>query len=156
MAKKENEVVEKENEVVEKENEVVENAKTTAEKIIEDATKMVEKMLADAEKKVSEKLSMTSNTTPTNAREKVIRRNKKTTEQEEKIKAYMEQKVPFYAMKDNDKYKDDIFVSVNGDNCLIKRGEQVQIKRKFFEVLKNSDRQDMKTYEMMETFNKKF
>lgn len=146
MAKKENEVVE------------VEEAQATADKIIADANKLVEKMLAEAEKKIAERLAGVpmATTTNVNPREKVIRRNKKTTLKEEEIKEYMDEKVPFYAMKDNDKYKDDIFVSVNGENCLIKRGEQVMIKRKFYEVLKQSDRQDMKTYEMMETFNKRF
>lgn len=135
----------------------IEEAKETANKIIADANALVEKMLADAEKKIAEKIAKVGvSTTTTNPRELVIRRNKKTSQHEEEVKEYMEEKVPFYAMKDNDKYKDDIFVSVNGENCIIKRGEQVMIKRKFYEVLKNSDKQDMKTYELMESFNKKF
>lgn len=44
--------------------------------------------------------------------------------------------------RDNGKYKDDVFVGVNGDCVLIKRGERVKIKRKFAEVLENSEQQD--------------
>ena len=40
----------------------------------------------------------------------------------------------------------DIFVSVNGKNCVIKRGETVMIKRKFLEVIRNSEAQDLAAY----------
>ena len=58
--------------------------------------------------------------------------------------------VPFEAFKDNDKYKDDVFVSVNGENCVIKRGERVKIKRKFAEVLDHSEHQDYETSKLIE------
>lgn len=51
--------------------------------------------------------------------------------------------------KDNDRYKDDVFVAVNGEACLIKRGETVSIKRKFADVLEQSMAQDSKTAELM-------
>ena len=60
----------------------------------------------------------------------------------EKRKEYWNELVEVKLFKDNNKYKDDVFVSVNGDNCLIKRGERVKIKRKFAEVLEQSDIQD--------------
>ena len=44
-------------------------------------------------------------------------------------KAYWEELVPFKAIYDGDKYKDDIFVGVNGKSWLIKRGEEVMIPR---------------------------
>lgn len=56
---------------------------------------------------------------------------------------YMEQYVPVRLFRDNDKYSEDVFVAVNGEGCLIKRGETVMIKRKFAEVLEQSDRQDL-------------
>ena len=62
----------------------------------------------------------------------------------------MEEKVPVRLFKDNDRYKDDVFVAVNGEGCLIKRGETVMIKRKFAEVLEQSDRQDMETARLMD------
>lgn len=56
-----------------------------------------------------------------------------------------EELVAIKLFKDNDKYKDDVFVGVNGEGCLIKRGEKVMIKRKFAEVLEHSAEQDEKT-----------
>ena len=63
---------------------------------------------------------------------------------------YMEEKVPVRLFKDNDRYKDEVFVAVNGEGCHIKRGETVMIKRKFAEVLEQSDRQDMETARLMD------
>ena len=50
--------------------------------------------------------------------------------------------VSIQLFKDNDKYKDDVFVAVNG--------ERVQIKRKFADVLEQSMRQDTATANMIE------
>lgn len=36
--------------------------------------------------------------------------------------------------------KDDVFVSVNNDQYLIKRGEEVEIPRSVYQVLKHSDK----------------
>jgi hypothetical protein len=52
--------------------------------------------------------------------------------------------------KDNKDYKDDVFVAVNGESCIIKRGEKVKIKKKFARVLEQSRRQDTNTAKMME------
>lgn len=41
-------------------------------------------------------------------------------------------------MKDNDKYKDDVFVCVNGKSMQIKRGERVKIAKKYAEALDNA------------------
>lgn len=68
----------------------------------------------------------------------------------EKRKEYWNELVEVKLFKDNNKYKDDVFVSVNGDNCLIKRGERVKIKRKFAEVLEQSDIQDYQTSKLIE------
>lgn len=64
--------------------------------------------------------------------------------------AYMEELVEVKLFKDNGKYKDDVFVAVNGENVVIKRGERVKIKRKFAEVLDHSERQDYETSKMLE------
>ena len=40
-----------------------------------------------------------------------------------------EELVSIRLFKDNDKYKDDVFVAVNGEAIQIKRGETVKIKR---------------------------
>jgi len=62
----------------------------------------------------------------------------------------MEEYVPVKLFKDNDKYSEDVFVAVNGEGCLIKRGETVMVKRKFAEVLEQSDRQDMYANSLMD------
>lgn len=64
--------------------------------------------------------------------------------------AYMDELVEVQLFKDNNKYKDDVFVSVNGENVVIKRGEKVKIKRKFAEVLENQNRQDYAAAKLIE------
>ena len=61
-----------------------------------------------------------------------------------------EELVSIRLFKDNDKYKDDVFVAVNGEAIQIKRGETVKIKRKFADVLEHSMRQDTATANMVE------
>lgn len=70
---------------------------------------------------------------------------KKTTEQELLLEL-----VPYTAFKDDDKYKDDIFVAVNGRRFQIKRGEQVMIPRYVYNTLMQSQEQDKATYKYME------
>lgn len=74
----------------------------------------------------------------------------------EKDKAYWNELVPVKLFKDNGKYKDDVFVAVNGETCAIKRGEKVMIKRKFAEVLDLSDMQDYETSQLMEQKEREF
>ena len=69
---------------------------------------------------------------------------------------YLEEYVAVKLFKDNDRYHDDVYVAVNGKNCIIKRGEWVRIKRKFALVLDQSEIQDMKTAEMIEAEQRKF
>ena len=61
-----------------------------------------------------------------------------------------EELVSIRLFKDNDKYKDDVFVAVNGERVQIKRGETVMIKRKFADVLEQSMKQDMATAGLIE------
>ena len=44
--------------------------------------------------------------------------------------------------KDNDKYKDDVFVAVNGVGMIVPRGVEVKIPRKYAEALFNSEQQN--------------
>ena len=69
---------------------------------------------------------------------------------------YLNEYVAVKLFRDNDRYKDDVYVAVNGQNCIIKRGEWVKIKRKFALVLDASEIQDMKTAEFIEREQKKF
>lgn len=60
------------------------------------------------------------------------------------------EKVPVELFKDNNLYKDDVYVAVNGENIKIKRGRRVEIDRMFKEVLDNSRRQDTASAELNE------
>ena len=84
-------------------------------------------------------------------------------EAEEKIREaakeyerYLNEYISVKLFKDNDRYRDDVYVAVNGQNCIIKRGEWVKIKRKFALVLDASEIQDMKTAEFIEREQKRF
>lgn len=44
--------------------------------------------------------------------------------------------------RDNDRYKGDVFVGVNGETYLIRRGETVTVPGYVARVLANSDRMD--------------
>ena len=61
-----------------------------------------------------------------------------------------EELVSVRLFKDNDKYKGDVFVAVNGQSVLIRRGERVEIKKKFAEVLEQSLDQDQRTAGLIE------
>lgn len=64
-----------------------------------------------------------------------------------------EETVPIQLFKDGGKYKDDVFVSVSnrdgGENFLIQRGKVVEVKRKFAQVLWDSQAQDARTAELI-------
>lgn len=82
-------------------------------------------------------------------KEKTPAEKKEAGRREEKT-AKGEEKVTIRLFKDGNKYKDDVFVAVNGERIQIRRGETVEIKKKFAEVLENSMQQDMKTADMIE------
>ena len=90
-----------------------------------------------------------------------LRGEKKNTDEKKKLAArqyenYLNEYISVKLFKDNDRYKDDVYVAVNGQNCIIKRGEWVRIKRKFAMVLDASEIQDMKTAEFIEREQRKF
>ena len=74
----------------------------------------------------------------------------------EERKAYWNELVEVKLFKDNNKYKDDVYVSVNDENCLIKRGERVMVKRKFADILDKSDMQDYETSKLIEKKSNEF
>ena len=61
--------------------------------------------------------------------------------------AYLNEYVEVQLFKDGKDYKDDVSVHVNGENCVIKRGVPVKIKRKFAIVLEQSAQQNIKAAE---------
>lgn len=82
--------------------------------------------------------------------------DEKKKQEAEEYEQYLNEYISVKLFKDNDRYKDDVYVAVNGQNCVIKRGEWVKIKRKFALVLDASEIQDMKTAEFIEREQKKF
>lgn len=63
--------------------------------------------------------------------------------------AYLNEYVEVKLFKDNDKYKDDVYVAINGKNCVIRRGVWTRIRRKFAMLLDQSEIQDLRTAELM-------
>lgn len=59
-----------------------------------------------------------------------------------KTKDYYNELVKIKLFKDNSKYKDDVFVAVNGKGMIVPRGKEVEIPRKFAVALQNSEAQD--------------
>lgn len=57
------------------------------------------------------------------------------------VEKYLNEEVPFKAFKDDDKYKDDIVVGINGKNWQIKRGITVMIPRFVYDTIDNAERQ---------------
>lgn len=49
-----------------------------------------------------------------------------------------EEMTEIYLMKDSDRYKGDVFVSVNGVGIMIPRGEKVMVKKKYADVIRRS------------------
>ena len=70
-------------------------------------------------------------------------------EEAKKVDAYWNEEVEIQLFKDSGKYKDDVYVAVNGENCLIQRGKPVKVKRKFAETLRRSLEQDNETADMI-------
>lgn len=65
-------------------------------------------------------------------------------------KAYYNEEVVVELFKDNGKYKDDVFVAVNGVGMVVPRGKPYKIKRKYAIALENSLKQDKKAVDFME------
>ena len=65
-------------------------------------------------------------------------------------KDYLNEYVEVRLFKDNEKYKDDVYVAINGRNCVIRRGVWTRIRRKFAMLLDQSEIQDLRTAELME------
>ena len=133
-------------------------ANTKADKVnsesinLEDIQTQMEAMLAEAKKAKEEAEKILADAKASVGGEKTEEQKKA----EEERKAYWNEEVEVKLFKDNNKYKDDVYVSVNEENVLIKRGERVKIKRKFAKVLDNSDMQDYETSLLIEKKSSEF
>lgn len=67
-----------------------------------------------------------------------------------------EELVEVKLFKDNDKYKEPVFVGCNGETIAIERGVRVKIKKKFADILDNSEHQDYETSRMIEKKSSEF
>lgn len=108
---------------------------------LEDIQKQIAAMLAEAEAKANEIVAKA---------EEAAKKINPDTDAElaamlEADHARGEELVEIMLFKDGGKYKDDVFVAVNGETLAIKRGVRVKIKRKFAEVLEASMKQDQET-----------
>jgi len=116
--------------------------KNSNEEIMAEIDRKIAEMLEAAQKKADEIIT---------AAEKRADEGQKAKEDAiKKANEELEEYVDIKLFKDNGKYKDDVFVSVNGENCVIKRGVKTRIKRKFALVLEQSDMQDFKAGELMD------
>ena len=66
----------------------------------------------------------------------------KSIEKEFNSKDYYNEPVTIKLFKDNNRYKDDVFVAVNGVGMIVPRGVEVKIPRKYAEALQNSEQQN--------------
>ena len=69
--------------------------------------------------------------------------------------AKKENMVKIKLFKDNNKYSNDVFVAVNGENYLIQRGKTVEVPDYVAEVLEHSMEQDEKTAELISSLSSK-
>ena len=96
------------------------------------------------------------------AEAKALAENEKTAKSAAEAKALAEDKargeepVGIRLFKDNGKYKEPVFVGVNGETWAIERGVRVTVPRKVAEVLDNSDKQDYETSVMIEAKQKEY
>lgn len=126
------------------------NEKAKPESInLADVAKQVEEMLAKAREEAAKIVADAKASVGGELTEDQKKAN-------EERKAYWNELVEVKLFKDNNKYKDDVYVSVNDENCLIKRGERVMVKRKFADVLDKSDMQDYETSKLIEKKSNEF
>ena len=114
---------------------MMEEAKAEAAKIVEAAKDEAKKIVDEA---------------------KMPAAGEKTSEEQAAEKAYLNESVKIKLFKDTGKYKDDVFVSCNGEAYAIKRGIEVEVPRKIAMILEQSYNQDIETSEMMEAKSAEF
>jgi hypothetical protein len=130
MAKNESKIEKQGEQIVSPELEMI---KAQIAKMIEDAKAEAEAIISNAKEQA-----------------KAVSDGKKVmSEEAKKAEDYWNEEVEIQLFKDSGKYKDDVYVAVNGQNCLIQRGKPVKVKRKFAEVLRQSLEQDNETADMI-------
>jgi hypothetical protein len=124
--------------------------KTKSESInLADVAAQVEAMLAKAREEAAKIVADAKATVSGELTEEQKKAN-------EERKAYWNELVEVRLFKDNNKYRDDKYVAVNGENVNIRRGETVKVKRKFADALDKSDTQDYETSMLIEQKSSEF
>ena len=83
-------------------------------------------------------------------------RAEKRTKDELERERWLNEYVQVQLFKDGKEYRDDVCVSVNGENCVVRRGVPVRIKRKFALALDAGRRQDVAAEEYSEDRRSEF
>lgn len=81
-------------------------------------------------------------------------KNTKATEKVEEKAYNPDELVPYTAPLMPGSKQKDIFVAVNSETCVIKRGVPVMIKRKFLSALQNAQAQQFAAYQSMAQMQK--
>lgn len=68
--------------------------------------------------------------------------NSKAAKEKQTAQDWLEEYVTVELFKDSDRYREDVFLQIGNENCLIQRGVPVQIKRKFALLLEQTRRQE--------------
>ena len=120
---------------------------------LSDVSKQIAQMLAEAREEARKEAEKIIAEAKAKANGEKSEEEKKAAEERA---AYWNELVPIKLFRDNGKYKDDVFVSVNGENCQVQRGEEVMIKRKFKNLLDLSDLQDYETSKLIDKKSREF
>ncbi len=79
---------------------------------------------------------------------------KQTSKKGQSLEAYYKELVPVMLIKDNNRYKEDVTVTVNGINYQIQRGVSVMVPRSVALVLERSHQQDMEAQAYVESLKR--
>lgn len=72
------------------------------------------------------------------------------------VEEYLNEKVPFYAMWDGERYKDDINVTINGKTWQIQRGVNLEIPRFVYNEIMDAERQKVVATATSQVAEKRF
>lgn len=79
---------------------------------------------------------------------------KQTSKKGQNLEAYYKELVPVMLIKDNNRYKEDVTVTVNGTNYQIQRGVSVMVPRCVALVLERSHQQELEAQAYVESLKK--
>jgi len=111
-------------------------AQAEANKIIEEAKKKAEEILNSSKPKEE------------------VSEQEMSREKEAEINEWLNERVPVQLFKDEGKYRDDVFISVNDKTYRIQRGKTVYVPRFVAIQLENNHRQEMETVNLMDAMTK--